>query len=115
MNCRYGHTWAEESRNHIAGISPVTTTVSGLPWKLPKVTVVSRVLGRQLENSHASSGSRSFAEVASMAASTALLRNLRAAGAGRRDGWPEFAASTAEGNMAEPAPIAIPRRTARRD
>jgi hypothetical protein len=42
-------------------------------------------LGRQLEKSQASSGSRIFAETDSMAASTALLRKRREEGAGRLD------------------------------
>src|SRR4051794_34198434 len=64
-------------------MSPVTTIVSGPFGPFLKVTVVSSVLGRQLENSHASSGSRIFAEMDSIAASTALLRKRRTEEAGR--------------------------------
>src|SRR5579859_3721980 len=91
MKGRYGHTCAEESRSHIAGISPVTTTVSGPLLVFVKVTVVSSVLGRQLEKSHASSGSRIRDDTDSIAASTALLRKRRSEGAVRLEVKPDCA------------------------
>src|SRR6185312_2140257 len=82
---RYGHTWAEESRSHIAAISPVSTAVSGLASKVPGCTVVSSVLGKQFVKIARSTGSRMTRAVEAIYASTAALRNLRSAGRGRFD------------------------------
>ena len=51
---RYGQTCAEESRNHIAAMSPVTMKVSGLPSCSPIVIVVYRaaVTGGTLTTCH---------------------------------------------------------------
>ena len=74
----YGHTWAVESRSHMAFISPVITNVSGRPSFMEKLTVVSRVLGKQFEKSHASSLSAPRNDSISLiVSSTALLRNRR--------------------------------------
>src|SRR5512133_2009673 len=79
----YGHTWAVESRSHMALISPVMTNVSGLPSFVEKLTVVSRVFGKQLEKSHASSLSAPRNDsISFIVSSTALLLNLRMRGVG---------------------------------
>lgn len=80
---RYGQTCADESRSHIAGISPVTTVVSGLPSNVEKCTVVSSVFGKQFVKSAASSGSPICTRVSCKNCSTAAERNRRSPGAGR--------------------------------
>jgi len=61
--------------------------VSGFPSNSPKVTVVSKVFGRQFSNNHAISGSAIFGANDSIAPSTARLRNRLADEAGRFDGY----------------------------
>jgi len=92
----------------------VTTTVSGPLAPCENVTVVSSVLGRQLENSHASSRSRIFAEMVSIAPSTALLRKRRADGSGRLEIYLVCAivwrTGTAEDTAMQAAPLTNWRR-----
>src|SRR5580658_9609557 len=99
----------------MAAMSPVTTTVSGPLVLFVNVTVVSRVLGRQFENSHASSGSRMREDIDSMAASTALLRKRRANGAGRLETKLVCVKPWLGENAAEPTRAATPPRKPRRD
>ena len=82
-NCICGNTWAEESRNHMACMSPVSTKVSGLPFTTLCSQVVSNVLGKQFSNIQASFGSFSIALVVAIAFSTAADVNCRFSGAGR--------------------------------
>src|SRR4030095_6582598 len=64
-------------------MSPVITYVSGRLSCVPKVTVVSSVLGKQFSNSQASSGSAIPFFTSTIFASTASLRNFRCPAAGR--------------------------------
>ena len=76
-------TCALESRSHIALMSPVMTSVSGRLLRVPKLTVVSRVLGKQFSKSQASSGSAIARLTSEILASTAALTNFRWAASGR--------------------------------
>jgi hypothetical protein len=67
----------------MASMSPVMTKVSGFPSRVPKSTVVSRVLGKQLEKSQASSGSAISPDTRRMVSSTAGDENRRSPMGGR--------------------------------
>src|SRR5690606_25588208 len=80
------------------------TKVSGLPSFSEKLTVVSRVLGKQFEKSHASSLSDPRNDSISLiVSSTALLRNFRTLAAGLTEGLFRLLAETNEGIPAENA------------
>lgn len=78
-----GNTCADESRSHMAWISPVRTKVSGLPFTILCSQVVSNVFGKQFSNIQASFGSFSLAFVVAIAFSTASDVNCRLLGTGR--------------------------------
>src|SRR6185312_11635212 len=106
-----GHTRADESLCHMAGMSPVITTVSGFPSNLPGSTVVSSVLGKQLEKSRANSGSSMRARIAAMYCSTISERKRRSAGRGRPSaGVHAMYPAARAGPATSVASVAIPPR-----
>jgi hypothetical protein len=113
-NCTYGHTCAEESRSHMASMSPVMTNVSGLPSSVSGKTVVSRVLGKHRSNIMLSMGSAICCFMRVMTASMAGLEKRRSEGLGRpaeRSG----ADAARDRGRAAAAPMAMhPCRTDRR-
>jgi len=83
----------------MASMSPVITNVSGLPFCMLKLTVVSRVLGKQFSNIHASLGSFILAFTLAMVCSTAADLKWRSPVAGRLETYgvlPFFCPNTEE-------------------
>src|SRR5690554_6430102 len=82
---KYGQTCAEESRSHMASMSPVITNVSGFPSTIRNWTVVSNVFGKQFSNIQAILGSFILAFTLTIVLSTAVDMKCRSPGAGRLD------------------------------
>ena len=96
----------------MASMSPVITKVSGRPPFSEKRTVVSSVFGKQLSNSHPSSGSATSPFTAAIVASTAGLVNRRSPTGGRREG--KAGAPSAPTSRRGPSDAAAARAAVRR-